>query len=210
MGRPAKETITNESKIQFFGEIDMNDQTGAIRSDMPAWFFDVHIDNLREGIERKARGVSLNLYAPDQVLRVKEEIAMERERLKEIEDSRPMLSSTQKDRCFKAYESLRTQIGDTMPTRKEAKNGLVSPHEELKRLKTKHISIAPEIAKACGVHVIHGKISGDEANKCFQILGKTLGESINVERLRRDGNSEAYKSMHDLTQAILNGKVINA
>lgn len=204
----ATTTETSESKIRFFGEIDMNDQTGAIRSDMPAWFFDVHIENLREGIERKARGVGLNLYAPDQILRVKEEIAMEREKLAEIEKSCPALSDAQKDRCFRAYESLKAQISDTMPTRKEAKNGLVSPHEELKRLKAKHISIAPEIAKACGVHVVHGKISGDEANKCFQILGKSLGENINIERLRRDGNSEAYKSMHDLTQAILAGKAV--
>lgn len=207
MGRPAKVTETNESKIQFFGEVDLNDRTGEVRSDMPAWFFDVHIDNLRESIERKARGVKLSLYAPDQILREKEEIVVLRERLKEIEDSRPTLSNTQKDQCAKAYENLKRQIKDTMPTRKEAKDGLVSPHEELKRLKTKHISIDPAIAKACGVHVVHGKVSGDEAAKCYQILGKTLGENINVERLRRDGNSEAYRSMHDLTQAILAGKV---
>ena len=208
MARKAIETeVTNESKIQFFGEIDMDDRTGDIRSDMPAWFFDVHIDNLRENIERKARAVKLNLYAPDQILREKEEITVLRERLKEIEDSRPMLSDTQKDQCAKAYESLKKQIRDTMPTRKEAKDGLVSPHAELKRLKTKHISINPAIAKACGVHVVHGKISGDEAAKCYQILGKRLDENISVEKLRRDGNSEAYQSMNDLTRAILAGKV---
>jgi len=208
MVKKATETeVTNESKIQFFGEIDMDDRTGDIRSDMPAWFFDVHIDNLRENIERKARAVKLNLYAPDQILREREEIIVLRERLKEIEDSRPSLSDTQKDQCAKAYESLKKQISDTMPTRKEAKDGLVSPYEELKRLKTKHISINPAIAKACGVHVVHGKISGDEAAKCYQILGKRLDENISVEKLRRDGNSEAYQSMNDLTRAILAGKV---
>ncbi|MCK4328792.1 hypothetical protein KAX02_03010 [candidate division WOR-3 bacterium] len=193
--------------IQFFGEVDLNDQ-GGIKSDMPAWYFDVHIENLRENIERKARGVERNLYAPDQILRVKEEIKAERVKLKEIEDSRPKLSGKALDKCGNAYESLKKQIRETMPTRKESKDGLVSPHEELNRMKSKHIKIDTEIAKACGVHVVRGKISGDEANKVYQILGKALGENTNVERLRRDGNSEAYKTMHNLTQAILGGRAV--
>ena len=95
-----------------------------------------------------------------------------------------------------------------MPTRKQAKDGLVDPYRELKRLKTKHIKIDPEIAKACGVKAVQGKISGDEANKCYQILGKALGENTIVEVLRKDGNSEAYQSIHDLTRAILDGRKI--
>jgi len=196
-----------EDKIRFFGEIDMDERSGNIRSDMPAWFFDVHIDNLKEGIERKERGLALNLYAPDQVLRIKGEIASEKEKLDSIEKTRPVLSDKQKDKIYNAYQSLQGQIKDTMPTRKQARDGLVSPHEELKRWKNKHISISPEIAKACGVHVVHGKISGNEADKCYQILGKVLGENTSVERLRRDGNSEAYQSMNDLAQAILKGKI---
>ena len=43
-----------------------------------------------------------------------------------------------------------------MPTRKKAKDGLVNPQNELKRLKTKHITISPEIAAACGVRADHG------------------------------------------------------
>jgi len=205
----AKEKVEtkDDSKIQFFGEVDLNDK-GGISSDMPAWYFDVHIENLRENVERKARGLAMNLYAPDQVLRVKEEITTEREQLKKIEGSRPTLSGEQKDRCFRVYESLKKQIAETMPTRKEAKEGLVSPHSELKRLKTKHIKVDTELAKACGVKVVKGNISGDEANKMFQILGKTLGEDTNVERLRRDGKSESYKSMDALTQAILSGRPV--
>lgn len=198
---------TENDGIQFFGEVDLNDQ-GGIKSDMPAWYFDVHIENLRENIERKARGVERNLYAPDQILRVKEEIKVERVKLKEIEGSRPKLSGKALDKCGSAYESLQKQIRETMPTRKESKDGLVSPHEELNRMKSKHIKIDTEIAKACGVHVVRGKISGDEANKCYQILGKALGENTNVERLRRDGNTEAYTTMHDLTQAILGGRAV--
>lgn len=198
-------TETSEDRIQFFSEVDIDDRTGHIASEMPAWFFDVHIVNMEEDIERKKRNLKNNLYEPDQILRVQEEVKAETIRLKEIKDGRPNLEDTAKDKCANAYESLEKQIKNTMPTRKQTKDGLVSPHEELKRLKTKHIKISPEIAKACGVKVVRGKISGDEAAKCYQILGKALGINTNVERLRRDGNTEAYQSMHDLTQAILKG-----
>jgi hypothetical protein len=78
----------------------------------------------------------------------------------------------------------------------------------MKRLKTKHISIEPALAKALGVKAVNGKISGDEANKCYQILGRAIGESTSVEALRRDGNTEAYQTIHDLTQVILEGKKV--
>lgn len=194
-----------DDKIVFFSEVDMDNRTGHITSEMPAWYFDVHIANLDEGIERKKRNLKNNLYEPDQILRVQEEVKVESARLKEITDSRPDLKGTARDKCANAYKSLEEQIKGSMPTRKQTKDGLVSPHEELKRLKSKHIKISPEVAKACGVKVVRGKISGDEAAKCYQILGKALGADTNVERLRRDGNTEAYQSMHDLTQAILKG-----
>lgn len=203
---PKEEPQEPESKIQFFGEVDMDDH-GNITSEMPAWYFDVHIEKYEQEIERKERWIKLGYLEQDQIQRTKEEIKQEKKRLKEIKDSIPKLSDGTKDRCWRAYESLAKQIKETMPTRKEALDGLVSPHHELKRLKSKHIKIDPEIAKACGVNVVKGKVTGDEANKCYQILGKAIGDGLNtnVEALRRDGNTEAYKSMNDLTQSILKG-----
>lgn len=199
---------TPKGKIQFFGEIDLNDKTGGIRSDMPAWYFDVHISELEEGIARQKRQLESGAIDGDQVPRIKNEIAAGEARLKQITSGKPKLEGTQKDRVFRVYESLQKQIKDTMPTHRENERGLVSPHEELKRQKSKHIKVDTEIAKACGVKSVHGKISGDEANKCYKILGKALGEPTNIERLRRDGNSEAYQSMHDLTNAILQGREV--
>lgn len=201
-------TEEKSNKVQFFGEIDLSDKDGSIRSDMPAWYFDVHVDELKEGIAKKIRQLEAGVIDADQVPRVKNEIESEKARLTVIKAGKPTLEGGNKDRVFRMYESLKKQITDSMPTRKENLDGLVSPHEELRRQKSKHIKVDTELAKACGVKSVHGKISGDEANKCYKILGKALGEPTNVERLRRDGSSEAYQSMHDLTQAILQGREV--
>ena len=197
-------THESEGKIQFFSEIDMDDH-GNITSEMPVWYFDAQIEELREGIGRKERALERGFIIQEQIPLVKEELIKERAKLKRIKQSKPELKGANKDKAWRTYESLGKQIKDSMPTRKQAHDGLVNPHEELKRLKGKHVKIDTEIAKACGVNVIHGKVTGDEANKCYQILGRALGENSNPEALRRDGNIEAYQSMNDLTQAILKG-----
>jgi len=203
-----KQVKKESSKIQFFGEVDLNDD-GEIRSDMPAWYLEPHIDYMEEDISRKETALAQNRIVADQVPMVKEEIKQERKRLSEIKNSKPVLNDVQKDRCARAYESLKHQISDSMPTRKQAKDGLVNPYDEMKRLKEKHITIEPALAKSLGVKTDHGKITGDAANKCFQILGKVLGEPTNPETLRRDHGVESQKiDLHDLTRAIMEGKEI--
>jgi hypothetical protein len=206
-GRPRKqvaEPITTNDGVQFFGDVDLN-ENNKIKSFMPAWYQDRAIDELQESIDRKKRALKAHMIKEDMIQRTEAEIKAESERLTEIINSKPRLKDEQKDKCYGAYKMLREQIASTLPTRKQAKDGLVNPHDELRRMKSKHITIDPDIAAACGVKTTGGKISGDEAGRCFKILGKILGEPTNVETLRRDGNSEAYQSMNELTQAILRG-----
>lgn len=202
-----KEEKKEESKIQFFGEVDLNDE-GGIKSDMPAWYLERHIEYMEEDIARKERQIKLGTVDPEVLPRMREEVKAERIKLRKITDSKPNLTPGQRDRVFKAWERLGKRIQATMPTRKQSKDGIVDPYTEMKRMKTKHVAFDPELAAACGAKPIHGKITGDEANKCYQILGRAIGESTSVEALRRDGNTEAYQTMHDLTQAILKGKEI--
>ncbi len=197
-----------EKGFSFFSEIDLNDNTGEIKSDMPAWFFDVHIEELEENIARKKRMLKEGLIDPEVKFNMENELNYEQAQLAEIERSRPRLSGEQKDACYTAYQDLGKQLRDVLPTRKEDQDGLVNPRELLKIQKDKHITMDIKLAKACGVNPVNGKVSGDEASKCYSILGKALGENTSVERLRRDGGGEAYKTMHDLTQAILGGREI--
>lgn len=191
-----------EDKIVFFGEVDLN-KDGKITSDMPAWYMRAHIEELEQNIVRKESMLKRGGFEQDQIPVIKAEIEADRDKLKKIENSRPKLAGKNKDRVVRAYESLGKQIGESMPTRKETKDGLVSPYDEMKRLKEKHIKISPELAAACGCKPVQGKITGDEANKCYQIMGRALGENTNVERLRRDTGVESYKTENEYLKKIL-------
>ena len=199
---PAKKETNDEGKIQFFGEIDLNDE-GGIRSDMPAWYLDRQVEELEEDVIKKEGMINRQQVTGESAAVLREQIKADKARLKKINEGRPNLTGTQKDRCAKFRESLARQIKDSMPTRKQTKDGLVNPYNELKRLKNKHIKVDPELAAACGVKPVRGHISGDEANKCFQIVSKALGEESNPETLRRDGGHPAYQMPDDLTEKIL-------
>ena len=192
----------SEGKIKFFGEIDLNDD-GKIRSDMPAWYLDRQIEELEEDVVKKEGAIRRQQVTGEAAAILREQIKADKARLKVIESGRPKLTGNQKDRCYNVYKSIAQQIGDSMPTRKQTKDGLVNPYNELKRLKTKHIKIDPEIAAACGAKPIQGKITGDEAVKCYQIIGKAIGENTNAEALRKDGGVPSYQTSDDLTKLIL-------
>lgn len=199
--------MEEQDRIHFFGEVDLNSEGGRV-ADVPSWCFDVHIEEMEESIARKRRQIDMGIIASDSIHQMREEIKREQGRLDEIKNSKPTLEGNQKDKASTAYKLLGERIAETLPTRKDMEQGLVSAHDELKRMKDKHISISPEIAKACMVKPVSGKISGDEANKVYRILGAALGESTSTERLRKDGGGEAYKTMESFTQAILQGKKI--
>ena len=197
--------MEDSERIQFFGEVDLNSEGGRV-ADVPSWCFDIHIEEMQETIDRKRRQIELGIVTQESVHLMREEIKMEQDRLDQIVASRPKLTGNQQDKVYNAYNKLGQRIRDTLPTRKENEDGLINAHDELRRMKDKHISISPEIAKACMVKPVNGKISGDEANKCYRILGSALGENTNVERLRKDGGGESYKTMEAFTKAILEGK----
>lgn len=190
------------SDIQFFGNVDKT-PAGKISSEMPAWFYDVHIEKLEEGIASKKRAVEMGNVPPEQIFRMKNEIKNETERIAEIKRTKPTLNGGQRTAVSNEYHKLQNQIADSMPTMREDQRGFVNPRDELARLKSPHIDISPKMAQACGVTPVKGKITGDQAAKCYKIMGKVLGENTNVERLRKEGKSESYRTMEDLTKKVL-------
>ncbi|NIA30724.1 MAG: hypothetical protein GWP06_12530 [Actinobacteria bacterium] len=190
------------SEIQFFGNVDKNAK-GEIASELPAWFHDVQLEILIESMRRKERQLERGEVPPEHAFMVKNEIENEKKKITEIQMSKPTLKGGQKDMVYKEYTSLAGQISDTMPTVREDRRGFVNPREELKRLKTRHINISDKMANACGVKPVRGKITGDQAAKCYRMMGKVLGENTTIEKLRREGRSESYRNMEDLTEKIL-------
>ncbi len=188
--------------IQFFGNVDKT-KDGSISSEMPAWYFDVQLETLIESASKKQRQLDRGEVPPEHAFMMKNEIAGLKKKITEIQMAKPTLKGGQKDMVYKEYQALQQQISESMPTRREDRQGFVNPREELKRMKTPHIGISDKMARACGVKPVRGKISGDQAAKCYKMMGKILGENTNIERIRREGKSESYRTMENLTKRIL-------
>ena len=189
------------TEIQFFGDVDKT-PTGQISSEWPAWFFDVHVEKMEEAVARKKRQLERGEIPIEHRPIAKNEIAKEEQKIKEIHASKPKLNGGQKDMIAKAYRSIESQLQESMFTERDQKKGFVNPREELQRQSTAYVEVDPKIARACGLGE-QKKITGKQAAKCYKIMGKVLGENTNLERIRREGRSESYKSMHELTAKVL-------
>jgi len=183
-----KKEPETDSGIQFFGEVDRTEK-GVIKSEYPAYYFENNIDELREEIGRGERSLKAKGVRWDDIERTKEELDVLKRRLNLIEKSKPILKGKDKDRVNEQYKRVGNDIRDAMFTRTEIMKGLASPHEIAKRMIEPGIKVDKELAASCGIRLVNGKASMNQASKMFKILGKNLGEPTNVEYLRRDRNT---------------------
>ena len=181
-----------EKDFNFFAETDKN-KAGELSSQFPAWYFDVHISELKESIASKKRALRDNRIPTEAIHDNKIELANMEDQLTAIEKSQPTLSDKEKDFLMKTYRAIRIKIQDTMFTRTDMLRGTADAHEEAKRMVNPIIELDKEqvgLAKSCGgkIYEVRGKsmVSRNDASKIYKIAGKLLGEPTNVEALRRD------------------------
>jgi len=177
--------------IEFFGGIDRKEgkPDSYITSEYPAWMFDRPVEDLQEEIARMEREINRGAIPPEQIARNKELLKSRKAKLELIQEQRPKLNDVTKDEFYKHYKELSKGIQDSMFTRSEMMLGTANAHEEAARMITPSILISPEIAKMCNLKTVDGKISRNEAQRAWKMLGKTLGEPTNAEVLRRDGTT---------------------
>lgn len=183
--------------VEFFGEVDKG-QKGEISSQFPAWYFESHLDELRESIARKERSLKRGDIPPDSIPDTRAELAKEIERLRLIEKSKPTTSDQERNLLWKCYKSLGSKIQDCMFTRSEMMLGTVSAHEEAKRMSQPCIALGKEelaLAKGCGVVVDENKmVSRNGASRIFKMVGKLIGEPTNIEVLRKDKSTPGSRN----------------
>lgn len=191
--------------VTFFGPMDRKrkDPRGAITSAYPAWYFDTHLDELKEDIDRKARDLARGVIPPSEVPYAKEELEKQKERYDAILSSRPKLSAKEKDELAKVYKELEQQIVDSMPTYTEMMKGHADPHEEARKMTRPYISVGRhgDLFKKMNIPMDGNKVSRNGATRAYKILGKVLGERTNIETLRRDiayGRVKLEKSLDEL------------
>ena len=122
-----------------------------------------------------------------EVYLAQERVKKGKERIEEIEKGRPRLTDQQRDEVFKARKQVGKEIGDALFTHTEMDMGFADAHEEVARMTEKKIKLDPKQAKECGVTLVDGMGSRDDAAKMYQHLSYALGESPDVERLRKTG-----------------------
>ena len=176
--------------MKFFGEADRT-RDGKIKSDYPAWYQEQHLEDLRESIAQQERSLEEGSVPPERRGQYKERLNQEKERLEQIETSKPKLAGVEKDTAVKFRKEMGDKISDTLYRKSHIEKGVVNAHEEARRMTEPCIEVKgeaeAEILKECGARITEGgKVTRTEAEKAWKIVGKALGEEMtNVEILRK-------------------------
>lgn len=180
----ATEKASDSGEIVFFGEVDRHPR-GGLTSEYPAWYFDRQQEELKEEISRDERSIELGLVSPPNVPEVRTRIKLAKERLHEIESSKPKFTSKQKDELAGAYKEMSDRLSEALPSRSDVMKGIADAHEEMRKNTEPCIKVPDaRLAAACGIPVVKGMVTRDGLAKMWKITGKALGEQSNVERLR--------------------------
>jgi len=176
-----------EGSIQFFTEMDL-DPKGRIKNTYPVYFERNQEQDIKEEIRRIETGIENRYYTGATMGEAMERLKKAKESLDRIQAIRPQFEK-QKDSISKFVKELATEISPAMYRRKELAKNLVDAHEEAKKMVEPVIRLTPWSAKVAhdnGIRVTDGKISRDDATRLWQMGREALGESRNVEFLRRD------------------------
>jgi hypothetical protein len=167
----------------FYGDRDKGSQ-------MPAWYCDRQIRELKESVYKKERSLEHELVPRDKIGAYKEQLKREKVRLSELEASKPKFTAPELDRLAKGAGSIGAKIKESLPSRGEVMKGLADSHEEMEKDLEPCIKLGDEeveLAKMANVELNKkGEVSRNDATRIWQLSNKILGEKTNVEVLRRD------------------------
>ncbi len=172
--------------IKIFGDIDRR-ADGKIRSFKPSWAEKPAMDALKEDVESTKRALDMGRIPTSEVYLAQERVRKGEKRIEEIEEGRPKLSDQERDETDKHRKRLSKEIGDSLFTHTEMDMGFADAHEEVARMTEKKIKLDPKQAEECGITLENGMGSRDDAAKMYQHLSYALGESPDIERLRKTG-----------------------
>lgn len=182
--------------MELFGKID-RDYKGKLKGSYPAYYFKQQIYELEEGIRTTENRLKMDLIPPDSIPRAKADLHADKEKLREIKDSTPKLSQGERDRLWKCYKYLCMVIGESLFTRSQMHLGQADAHEEAKRMVNPCIKLEGDLvslANECNCKVTKNLlVCRNDAARIFKIIGCLLGESTNIEVLRKDNLTSAIK-----------------
>lgn len=178
----------NTMSMKLFGKDDC-DQFGKVKSEYPVWYYSVHIDDLEESVASDKRRLNRGEVLASTAATFKADLARKEQKLNDIKSNTPTLSVKERDLLNKLRKELEPKIADSLFSRSDMMKGLADGHEEARRMVKNIIPVEPDLAKFlgfCNCNVVKGKASRNALAKAFKLTGKLLGESTNIEILRKD------------------------
>jgi hypothetical protein len=193
--------------IEFFPAMDRQGKTmdGKITSEYPAWYLKNVIASEKEDIENQERNLKRteDKIGPFEKIKLLKQLRERNTKVRDIVNSKPILTSSQKDALSKEYKRLGEEIKNSFFDRSRMEFGRVQVKEEAHRMADGIISAdgRDELFKKLNVKVVEGKISRNSAIKSWKILGQLLDENTWAEDLRPDynyGTTKLFQSLKDL------------
>jgi hypothetical protein len=185
MRRKQEKPIVENSDFQMFSEVDMNSH-GNVGSYLPAWAYDQLIGDLQNDIRSDEIQIKQANISVDKVNELKRTVEKKKERLHEIESSKPKLAT---DKIWEIEKGIGEKIADSMFTRTDMMRGTADAHTEARRMSQPCITLNDSEANfAIGCNVVPNTskmISRNQAAKVWKIARRFLGENSNIETLRR-------------------------
>ena len=107
-----------KERTQFFGSVD-RDVKSNVTSEFPAWYFETHLDNMREERASLVRRMERGQVPQDNIPYAKQEAAAMQERIDEIMNSRPEIRDNERSELQRHHKELSKKITEAMFTRSE-------------------------------------------------------------------------------------------
>lgn len=189
-------------ELKILGKCDINSK-GAVSGEYPAWYFDAQVEEIQKSIHNLSIQLEHGGIPANAIAVTKNELRQKKERLAEIDASRPKLKGGQIDAVRAVRDELGKEISDSMFSYTDMQKGIASPREEANRMTQPIISVpvnARGMAEQMGMRVKGGKVSRDDATRLWKISGKMLGEATHPEALRKDNNYGRYQQGRSLDE----------
>ena len=198
------------STIRFFGEVDRvkGNVSGEIKNTYPAWYYSNKLEEEEGSISRLKHRIfqaeTMGGFMADQLPQMRNELRRKELRFDNIIRSKPKLSDKDMDTIAGLYSEFGTSIGDSLVSYSKMQKGTTNAAKEARMMTEPCINIPPGAVmhlQEMGIDAKRGgKISRNDAQKAWKIMGNLLGEETNAETLRRDHNTGTYRSDRSLRE----------
>ncbi len=173
---------------RVFGNSDRR-ADGTIKSEYPARYFREQRDELKKNISEKENALKYGMVPAEAIPRFTGELQRWKTRHDQIDSEDLKLVGPSKDAVSNMMKGMVERIRDVNWKRSELDKGFSDPHEEARRMSEPCIEIKSkeegEFAEACNIKVRDGKVTKIDFERMYKIVAFDLGESTDIERLRR-------------------------